>query len=144
MGINKPLGLPIRGEGVPKIPYPTDPDWDGLDLPWMAYGYGVSLTPMQTLTFYNAIANGGEMVKPMFLNEISNFGNTPTKVFSKQILNPSICSEETLNKVQGMMFNVVDREMGYGLFHKRSTFKYGRKNRNLSGGLYYRISSVYR
>jgi len=114
MGINKPLGLPIRGEGVPKIPYPTDPDWDGLDLPWMAYGYGVSLTPLQTLTFYNAIANGGEMVKPMFLNEISNFGNTPTKVFSKQILNPSICSEETLNKVQGMMFNVVDKKWGTG------------------------------
>ena len=112
MGLNKPLGLPITGEGLPKIPYPSDADWDGLDLPWMAYGYGISLTPLQTLTFYNAIANGGEMVKPRFINEISNFGNMPTKVFSKQILNPSICSSETLTKVQDMMFNVVDKKWG--------------------------------
>ncbi len=114
MGINKPLGLPIRGEGLPKIPYPTDTDWDGLDLPWMAYGYGVSLTPLQTLTFYNAIANNGEMVKPRFLNKISNFGTAPTKVFSKKVLNPSICSQETLSKVQQMMFNVVDKKWGTG------------------------------
>ena len=112
MGLNKPLGLPITGEGLPRIPYPSDADWDGLDLPWMAYGYGISLTPLQTLTFYNAIANGGEMVKPRFINEISNFGNMPTKVFSKQIMNPSICSSETLTKVQDMMFNVVDKKWG--------------------------------
>ena len=112
MGLNKPLGLPITGEGLPKIPYPSDANWDGLDLPWMAYGYGISLTPLQTLTFYNAVANGGEMVKPRFINEISNFGNIPTKVFSKQILNPSICSSETLTKVKNMMFNVVDKKWG--------------------------------
>ena len=45
MGINKTIGLPIKGEGKPKVPYPNDTDWDGLDLPWMAYGYGVSMTP---------------------------------------------------------------------------------------------------
>src|SRR6056300_2074879 len=120
MGLNKNLGLPIKGEGEPKIPYPTDPDWDGLDLPWMAYGYGVSLTPLQTLTFYNGIANGGEMVKPKFLEEISNLGNVPTKVFSKQVLNPSICSEETLKKVQQMMSNVVDKKWGTGYSIKDS------------------------
>lgn len=114
MGLNKNLGLPIKGEGNPKIPYPTDADWDGLDLPWMAYGYGVSLTPLQTLTFYNAIANNGEMVQPRFLIEIGNLGNVPHKVFTKQVLNPSICSEETLGKVQKMMFNVVDKKWGTG------------------------------
>ncbi len=112
MGLNKPLGIPILGEGIPKIPYPEDSDWDGLDLPWMAYGYGVSLTPLQILAFYNAIANKGEMVKPRFLDQISNFGNTPTQVFSKQVLNPSICSEETLDKVSKMLFNVVDKKWG--------------------------------
>ena len=114
MGLNKNLGLPIKGEGNPKIPYPTDADWDGLDLPWMAFGYGVSLTPLQTLTFYNAIANNGEMVQPRFLTEIGNLGNVPHKVFTKQVLNPSICSEETLGKVQKMMFNVVDKKWGTG------------------------------
>ena len=112
LGLNKTLGLPIKGEGIPKIPYPTDSNWDGLDLPWMAYGYGVAITPLQTLAFYNAIANDGEMVKPRFISQISNFGNLPTKVFSKQTLNPSVCSKETLNKVQQMLFNVVDKKWG--------------------------------
>lgn len=112
LGLNKTLGLPIKGEGIPKIPYPTDSNWDGLDLPWMAYGYGVTITPLQTLAFYNAIANDGEMVKPRFISQISNFGNLPTKVFSKQTLNPSVCSKETLNKVQQMLFNVVDKKWG--------------------------------
>ena len=114
MGLNKNLGLPIWGEGNPKIPYPTDDDWDGLDLPWMAYGYGVSFTPLQILTFYNSIANNGEMVQPQFLTEIGNLGNVPHKVFTKQVLNPSICSKETLEKVQKMMFNVVDKKWGTG------------------------------
>ena len=114
MGLNKNLGLPIWGEGNPKIPYPTDADWDGLDLPWMAYGYGVSFTPLQILTFYNSIANNGEMVQPQFLTEIGNLGNVPHKVFTKQVLNPSICSKETLEKVQEMMFNVVDKKWGTG------------------------------
>lgn len=112
MGLNKPLGISILGEGIPKIPYPEDPDWDGLDLPWMAYGYGVSFTPLQILAFYNAVANKGEMVKPRFLDQISNFGNTPTQVFSKQVLNPSICSKETLIKVRKMLFNVIDKNWG--------------------------------
>ena len=112
LGLNKTLGLPIKGEGIPKIPYPTDSNWDGLDLPWMAYGYGVAITPLQTLAFYNAIANDGEMVKPRFISKLSNFGNLPTKVFSKHTLNPSVCSKETLNKVQQMLFNVVDKKWG--------------------------------
>ena len=112
MGINKPLGLPIRGEGKPKIPYPNDSDWDGLDLPWMAYGYGVAMTPLQTLTFYNAIANNGEMVKPRFIEKIGVIGESPQQIFGKEILNPSICSQSTIEKVKNMMFNEVDKEWG--------------------------------
>ena len=110
MGLNNTLDLPILGEGIPKITHPSDKNnWDGLDLPWMAFGYGISLTPLQTLAFYNAIANDGVMLKPRFLKEVKIF---TTKVFSKQILNPSICSSETLTKVQDMMFNVVDKKWG--------------------------------
>ena len=112
MGINKPIGLPIRGEGKPKIPYPNDSDWDGLDLPWMAYGYGVAMTPLQTLTFYNAIANNGEMVKPRFIEKIGVIGESPKQIFGREILNPSICSQSTIEKVKNMMFNVVDKEWG--------------------------------
>ena len=112
MGINKTIGLPIKGEGKPKVPYPNDTDWDGLDLPWMAYGYGVSMTPLQTLTFYNAIANSGEMVKPRFIEKIGVIGESPQQIFRREILNPSICSNSTIKKVKNMMFNVVDKEWG--------------------------------
>ena len=112
MGINKTIGLPIKGEGKPKVPYPNDTDWDGLDLPWMAYGYGVSMTPLQTLTFYNAIANSGEMVKPRFIEKIGAIGESPQQIFRREILNPSICSNSTIKKVKNMMFNVVDKEWG--------------------------------
>jgi len=61
MGLHKTLGLSIKGEGKPKIPYPGDKDWYGTTLPWMAHGYGVAITPLQTLAFYNAIANDGEI-----------------------------------------------------------------------------------
>jgi cell division protein FtsI (penicillin-binding protein 3) len=121
MGLNKPLGISIKGEAKPKIPYPTDTSWDGLELPWMAYGYGVTLTPLQTLSFYNAIANGGEMVKPKFLKQISRLGNRPEKVFHKEVLNPAICSKATVEKVQQMMFNVVDKKWGTGYRIKDET-----------------------
>ena len=113
MRVNKQLGLPIRGEGIPKIPHPDDKkDWDQLDLPWMAYGYGVSMTPLQILTFYNAIANNGVMLKPRFIEKIESFGQSSNQAFSQIILNPSLCSQSTIDKVKKMMFNVVDKKWG--------------------------------
>ena len=112
MGLNKTLDLPILGEGIPKITHPSDKkNWDGLDLPWMAFGYGVSITPLQTLTFYNAIANDGVMLKPRFLREVKDFDKS-VEVFNKEIINPSICSKETAKKVQKMMQNVVEKKHG--------------------------------
>ena len=49
MGLNNMLNLSILGEASPKIPHPKDKNWNGLSLPWMAYGYGVLLTPLQIL-----------------------------------------------------------------------------------------------
>ena len=63
MGLNNALGLSIKGEGKPMIPYPGDKNWSGISLPWMAFGYGIKLTPLQILSFYNGIANDGEIVK---------------------------------------------------------------------------------
>jgi cell division protein FtsI (penicillin-binding protein 3) len=112
MGLNKSLDLPIIGEGIPLITHPSDKkNWDGLDLPWMAFGYGVSLTPLQTLTFYNAIANDGEMVKPRFLREVKEF-NKVIVPFEKEVINPAVCSKETARKVQQMMKNVVEKKHG--------------------------------
>jgi len=108
MGLHKTLGLSIKGEGKPKIPYPGDKDWYGTTLPWMAHGYGVAITPLQTLAFYNAIANNGEMVKPRFIKEVKAWDRTKEK-FDKEVLNPAICSKETAKIVQEMMKNVVIR-----------------------------------
>ncbi|XLS29976.1 penicillin-binding protein [Flavobacteriaceae bacterium M23B6Z8] len=114
MGLNKKLGLSIKGEGVPYIPHPNDrKNWSGITLQWMAYGYNVSFTPLQTLTFYNAVANDGEMVKPRLIKEVRSF-NRVIKKFDKEVLNPSICSKETIGMVQQMLKNVVEKKHGTG------------------------------
>jgi cell division protein FtsI (penicillin-binding protein 3) len=114
MGLNKKLDLPIAGEGEPIIPHPNDKSWSGISLQWMAYGYGVELTPLQTLTFYNAIANDGEMVRPRFVKAVRENWYASEKVFEKEIINPSICSKETVAKVKKMMQNVVEKKHGTG------------------------------
>jgi cell division protein FtsI (penicillin-binding protein 3) len=83
----------------------------------MAYGYGVSFTPLQILTFYNAIANNGEMVKPRFVKEIRAQSNVVTK-FEKEIIHPKICSQETIDQVKEMMLNVVKRGTADNIYDK--------------------------
>ena len=112
MGLNNTLNIEIKGEPRPKIPHPLDSDWNGLSLPWMSYGYGVSLTPLQILSFYNAVANDGIMVKPTFLESSNKLGALKKNTFKKQILNPSICSKETLSIVKKMLYDVVHHKNG--------------------------------
>jgi cell division protein FtsI (penicillin-binding protein 3) len=116
-GLNKKIGLPFEGEGKPFIPEPQDKSWSAISLPWMAFGYGVSVTPLQTLTLYNAIANNGEMIKPQFVQEIKEWNKT-IKKFDKQVINPSICAPETVSKVQAVLKNVVKRGTAKGLYSK--------------------------
>ncbi len=118
MHVNQKIGLPIKGEGNPFIPDPKDKKvWNGLSLPWMAYGYGVSITPLQTLTFYNAIANNGEMIKPRFVKEVRSQSNVITK-FEKEVIDPQICSQQTINYVKEMMANVVKRGTAENIYDK--------------------------
>ncbi len=116
-GLNKKLGVPIKGEGRPYIPQPDDPKWSRITLPWMGFGYGVSMTPLQTLTFYNAVANNGEMIRPLFVKEIKEWDKT-IKKFDKEVINPKICSAETLAKVKAILENVVKRGTGSKLYSK--------------------------
>jgi cell division protein FtsI (penicillin-binding protein 3) len=116
-GLNKPLGLSIKGEGLPKVPQPSDRNWSNISLPWMAFGYGVSITPMQTLAFYNAVANNGEMVKPQFVSEIKEWNKT-IKKYGKEVLNPKICSQETILKLKAILENVVKKGTASKLYSK--------------------------
>ncbi len=116
MNLNQKLGISIKGEGEPYIPKPGDKKWSGLSLAWMAYGYGsIQITPLQTLAFYNAIANNGVLVKPRFIKEVREWD----KVIEENeltVLNPSICSQETIDKVQEMLKNVVVRGTAKSLY----------------------------
>lgn len=113
MNLHMKLDLPVLGEGVPVIRYPGEKGWSGVSLAWMSHGYEVSLTPLQTLTFYNAIANGGEMVKPRLIKEIRRGGEL-VKKFNKTVINPSICSKETVLQVQQILKDIVAKQGGTG------------------------------
>ena len=112
MRLNEKINTPFGGEPNPIIPHPSDEKWNGISLPWMAYGYGVELTPLQILTFYNSIANNGEMVKPKFVTKISSIGNKPIHEIEREIIMPSICSQKTLDVVKEMLENIVEKPWG--------------------------------
>jgi cell division protein FtsI (penicillin-binding protein 3) len=123
MNLQNSLELPLIGEGLSIIPDPRIKNgrWSGIALEWMAYGYGVSFTPLQTLTFYNAIANGGVMVRPKFLREIKEI-DASIETFETEVINPQICSKETVLKLQQLLKNVVQKEHGTG--HKLYSEKF--------------------
>jgi cell division protein FtsI (penicillin-binding protein 3) len=108
MRLNEPLGIEIKGEGKPVIRYPGEKMWSGISLAQMAYGYEVRLTPLQTLAFYNAIANDGKMVKPVFVKELQYHGKT-IKNYGTEVLQPSVCSRATLKKVRKLLEGVVEK-----------------------------------
>lgn len=113
-GLNKPLGLGFLGEAEPYIKYPTDPSWWGPSLAWIAHGYEIKIAPIQTLAFYNAVANNGVMVKPKFIEEIREDG-IPVRKFPTEVINPSICSKSTLSKAKGMLEGVCINGTGRSL-----------------------------
>ncbi len=107
-GIHEKVKIDIKGEGKPVIPDPKDPNWSGISLPWMAYGYGVEMTDIQMLAYYNAIANNGKLMKPYLVKAVKSYGKN-IKTFEPEVLNPSIASDETVRKMQEMLKGVVLR-----------------------------------
>ncbi len=110
-GLHNQTGIDIKGEGKPIIPDPKNDNWSGISLPWMAYGYGVELTPLQILTYYNGIANDGKVMKPYLASEIKQFDKS-IKKFKPQILNSSLASSNTIHEIQKMLRGVVLRGTG--------------------------------
>ncbi|MCW3788402.1 penicillin-binding protein [Plebeiibacterium sediminum] len=107
MGLNQKNGLEIKGEGEPFIKYPGSDTWSGVSLPWISIGYESQLTPLQILTFYNAVANNGKMVKPHFVKGVYRHGEL-TESFEPTVINPSICSLSTIEKVHELLVGVVE------------------------------------
>ena len=112
--INDSLGIDIAGEPKPTLYEPGSKNWYGTSLPWMAIGYELLQTPLQTLALYNAIANDGKLVKPQFVKEIKR-GNEIIKIFPPKIIKENICSKNTLEKVKYCLEGVVEQGTGSAL-----------------------------
>ncbi|GAA4494002.1 hypothetical protein GCM10023172_03410 [Hymenobacter ginsengisoli] len=105
-GLDKPLGFQMSGEALPYVKDPKDRSWSRTSLSTMSIGYELKLAPLQTLAFYNAVANGGVKVAPMIVREIKQ-ADQVIEHFDTQVLNPKICSDATLRKLHAMLEGVV-------------------------------------
>ncbi|MGE0566877.1 MAG: penicillin-binding protein [Bacteroidia bacterium] len=112
--LDKPLGIAIPGEGHPFIKSTNHKAWSGVTLPQMSYGYETLMTPLQTLTLYNAVANNGKMVKPQFIKEIRRKGNTVER-FSTEVMSEQIVKQSTIKKIKQLLEGVVENGTGRGL-----------------------------
>jgi len=122
--LNEKLGLSIPGEAHPLIKEPKSKDWSGITLAQMSYGYESLITPLQTLTLYNTIANDGKMVKPRFEREIQRNGKT-VKTFTTEVIVEQMVKKSTVQKAKQMLEGVVQNGTGKGL--KITAFKVGGK-----------------
>ena len=107
-GLTEPLGIDLAGEPTPTIYRPGMKNWSKISLPWMSIGYEVQQTPLQTLTFYNAVANNGTLVKPQFVQEIRRGAET-VKTFAPVILRDKVCSDRTLGVLRGCLEGVMKK-----------------------------------
>jgi cell division protein FtsI (penicillin-binding protein 3) len=107
IGMDADLNVGIPGAGKAKLRWPGDKYWSKTSLPWMSFGYEVQIPPIQTLTYFNAIANKGKMVRPMFVKDIIKNGKV-VRHFESEVILPKICSERTLKIIQDMLYNVVN------------------------------------
>ena len=109
MSIDQPLHLQIAGEGKPNIRGPKERSYfSKTALPWMSIGYETQVPPMNILTFYNAIANNGVMVRPKFVKAAVKDGEV-VKEYPTEVINPKICSDHTLTQIREILRKVVSQ-----------------------------------
>ncbi len=112
LGIATPLDLDIPGAAKkPNIRKPTKDNWSKTALAWMSIGYETQVPPISTLTFYNAIANNGVMVKPKFVKSIVKDGQVIEEI-PTEVLNPAIASPKTIEQIQVILEKVVSEGLG--------------------------------
>jgi len=104
--LDRPTGIDLIGEGRPVIKNTSSRTWSATTLPWMAFGYEVLISPLQTCMLYNAVANNGKMMKPYLVNSIQEYGQV-VKAFEPTVVMDSICSQSTLRQVKKMLEGVV-------------------------------------
>ena len=116
-GLASDLHLPIAGSTPPRIRMPKKNsrgqylNWSKTALAWMSIGYETQIPPISTVTFYNAIANNGKMMKPRFISKVVKNGEV-VKEFPPEVIKPQICKEKTLKEMQTILEHVVSQGLG--------------------------------
>jgi cell division protein FtsI (penicillin-binding protein 3) len=113
-GVTDPLGIDLKGETNPVFPKPGTDAWNAISLPWMSIGYSVLQTPLQTLALYNAIANNGKLLRPLFVQEIRRGGVT-LETFDPVVLREKVCSDQTVKIMQQCLKGVMTNGTGKSL-----------------------------
>lgn len=149
LGLHDDLQLPFPGYAVPNIRKPIRngngklTNWPLTTLPWMSIGYETQVPPISTCTFYNAIANGGKMMRPRFVQRIEKDGQV-LQEFPPEVMREQIAKEETIKKMTEMLTSVVDA--GTGKKARSKLFKVAGKTGTAqvaSGGGYTRKNGKY-
>ena len=107
MGLSTPLDIELPYPNGLRMPVPNQRGWSGVTLPWMSIGYEMALTPLHILTFYNAIANKGRMMQPIFTRSIVSEGRGLIKNYP-EVINPAICSRSTIDKIMPLLKGVIE------------------------------------
>jgi len=116
MSLNQPLGIEIAGEGKPFIKHPSNKNlWWKTSLTALSFGYELQVTPLQLLTFYNAVANNGVMMKPIFVKEIRE-GSLVKQKFDTVVINPQIASPSTIATAKILLEGVVKNGTAKSIF----------------------------
>lgn len=118
LGLATDLKLPFPEYSAPRIRFPKKDktgrywqNWSKTALPWMSIGYETQVPPISTLTLYNAIANGGKMVKPRFVTRVERDGEV-VREYPVEVIKEQICHKYALETIQDILFKVVHVGLG--------------------------------
>lgn len=146
MHLHEKTGVEVEGEAPPYIKAAYSESWSGTTLPWMAIGYEIQLTPLQMLTFYNAVANNGRMMRPYLVSKLQNYGKTYEE-FTPKVIAKQIASKATIAQAQELLKGVVARGTAssiapshYTIAGKTGTAQIGYNKRNPSSSNRYQSS----
>ena len=146
MKLGEPIGIELAGEGQPLIKDPSDNSWSLITPLWTSIGYEVQATPLQILTFYNAIANDGKMAKPKFVNKVTDKSSV-VKSIPTEVISERICSEKTAKLGRELLESVVEqgtaknlRNNNYSIAGKTGTARIANSSKGYGQKISYQAS----
>ena len=118
LGVSDKLDFELIGEAEPWIKNTNDSTWSGVSLPWMAFGYEIKMSALHILALYNAVANDGELVKPRVVDKVKR-AEKVVESNDVEILNPSICSDKTIQILQNLLVGVVKKGTAQNIYSEK-------------------------